>query len=195
MTEKQSTKSQCQSKSKSKKSKAKSVQKLKSDFYTRDVLEVAPELLGKLLVRKLPSGEILKYRITETEAYRGIEDTACHAKAGKTKRTSVMFEEGGCSYIYLCYGIHFLLNIVTSTSEIPQAALIRGVEGYNGPAKLTKAMQIGKELNAVDLTESDELWIEDDGFAAEYITTKRIGIDYATEPYKSIEWRYVLKNR
>ncbi|WNY24656.1 DNA-3-methyladenine glycosylase [Methanolapillus millepedarum] len=170
-------------------------ERLESGFYTRDVLTVAPELLGKFLVRKLPSGELLKYRITETEAYRGVEDTACHAKAGKTKRTAVMFEEGGRSYIYLCYGIHYLLNIVTGEREVPQAALIRGVDGFDGPAKLTKAMQIGKELNAIDLTESDEMWIEDDGFVPEFFTTKRIGINYATEPYKSIEWRYVLKNK
>ena len=145
-----------------------SSQRLNADFYRRDVLEVAPDLIGKLLVRKLPTGEELKYRITETEAYRGEEDTGCHAKAGKTNRTVVMYGPGGRTYIYLCYGIHHLINAVTGKEGQPQAALIRGVEGYNGPAKLTKAMKITKELNDTDLTTSDEIWIEDDG-------TKQIG--------------------
>lgn len=164
--------------------------RLGSDFYARDVLEVAPDLIGKLLVRRLPSGEELRYRITETEAYRGEEDTGCHAKAGKTKRTETLYLKGGHTYIYLCYGVHYLINAVTGREEQPQAALIRGVEGYDGPGRLTKAMQITKELNAVDLTASDEIWIEDDGAIPEYVTGKRIGIDYADEYYRNIEWRF-----
>ncbi|WNY26869.1 DNA-3-methyladenine glycosylase [Methanolapillus ohkumae] len=168
--------------------------RLGSEFYRQDVLTVAPSLLGKILARKLPDGTVLRYRILETEAYRGMEDTACHAKAGKTKRTAVMFSDGGHAYIYLCYGIHHLLNIVTGGQENPQAALIRSVEGFDGPAKLTKAMNITKALNEIDLTKSDELWIEDDGCRPEFITTKRIGINYATEPYRSIEWRFVVQS-
>ena len=167
-----------------------SAKRLNSDFYMRDVLTVAPELIGKILVRRLDSGEKLCYRITETEAYRGEEDTGCHAKAGKTNRTKIMYEKGGCTYIYLCYGIHHLINVVTGSEEQPQAALIRGVEGYNGPARLTKAMKITKDLNAVDLTISEDIWIEEDGTKPEYITGKRIGIDYADEYYKNIEWRF-----
>jgi DNA-3-methyladenine glycosylase len=168
------------------------MQKINKSFYTQDVLVVAPLLLGKILVRKLNNGEVLKYRITETEAYKGEEDTACHARAGKTNRTYIMYEEGGRAYIYLCYGMHYLLNVVTGKKDDPQAVLIRGIEGYEGPAKLTKVMDIDKRLNNVDLTQSEEIWIEDDGYRPSYKTAKRIGIDYATEPYKSIEWRFII---
>ncbi|MCL2859641.1 MAG: DNA-3-methyladenine glycosylase [Oscillospiraceae bacterium] len=165
--------------------------KLDKNFYIQDALTVAPQLIGKILVRKLKNGEIIKHRITETESYCGEEDTACHARAGKTKRTAIMYEQGGFAYIYLCYGVHYMLNVVTGEKEHPQAVLIRGVEGYNGPGKLTKAMNIGKELNGIDLVDSDEIWIEDDGYVTSYTTSKRIGIDYATEPYKSMEWRFI----
>jgi DNA-3-methyladenine glycosylase len=167
--------------------------RLNKDFYIQDVLIVAPNLIGKILVRKLPDGDILRYRITEAEAYRGEEDTACHAHAGKTKRTAILYKEGGCTYIYLCYGMYYLLNVVTGKECEPQAALIRGVEGFGGPGKLTKALKIDKSLHDIDLTTSNDMWIEDDGFKAEYTKTKRVGIDYATEPYKSIEWRFVMK--
>lgn len=109
------------------------MKRLDKNFYTQNVLTVAKALIGKLLVRKLDNGEILKYRITETEAYRGEEDTACHACHGKTPRTIILYEEGGVAYVYMCYGIHFLLNVVTGNKEEPQAALIRGIEEYNGP--------------------------------------------------------------
>lgn len=165
-------------------------ERLKAAFYARDVLDVAPDLIGKILVRRLPTGEELRYRITETEAYRGEEDTGCHAKSGKTNRTAPMYEAGGRTYVYLCYGIHYLINAVTGEAGRPQAALLRGVEGYYGPARLTKAMQITKDLNNVDLTTSDEIWIEDDGTAPDYVTGKRIGIDYADDFYRNIEWRF-----
>lgn len=167
--------------------------KLDKNFYEKDVLEVAPLLIGKILVRKLDDGNILKSRITETEAYRGEEDSACHARFGLTKRTEVLYGDGGYTYIYLCYGIHYLLNFVTGQRGIPQAVLIRGIEDYDGPGKLTKFLNIDKNLNHINLCDSDKLWIEDDGKEFEYYKTKRIGIDYASEPYKSIEWRYVIK--
>lgn len=170
--------------------KRRAPKRLESDFYMRDVLQVAPDLIGKILVRRLPTGDELRCRITETEAYRGEEDTGCHAKAGKTKRTETLYMKGGYTYVYLCYGVHFLVNVVTGAEEQPQAALIRGVEDCYGPGRLTKAMQITKELNAVDLTVSDEIWIEDDGAMPEYVTGKRIGIEYADEHYRNIEWRF-----
>jgi DNA-3-methyladenine glycosylase len=167
--------------------------KLTSKFYTQDALTVAPLLIGKLLVRRLDNGELLKYRITETEAYCGEEDTACHAKAGKTNRTITLYEKGGHAYVYLCYGMHHLFNVVTGEKDKPQAVLIRAIEGYTGPGKLTKVMNITKKLNGIDLTISEYLWIEDDGYQADYITDKRVGIDYATEPYKSALWRFIIK--
>lgn len=168
--------------------------KLKLDFYLQDALVVGPLLIGKLLVRRFDNGNIIRYRITETEVYRGEEDSACHARFGKTNRTALLYNRGGYAYIYLCYGIHYLFNVVTGPEDSPQAVLIRGVENYNGPGKLTKGMLIDKSLNGFDLTVSDQIWIEDDGYLPNYETSKRIGIDYATEPYKSIEWRYIMKD-
>ncbi len=154
--------------------------------------KLAPYLLGKLLCRKA-FGYILKYRITETECYCGEEDTACHAHKGKTDRTKVLYERGGTSYVYLCYGIHSLFNVVSGVEGHPEAVLIRGVEGFDGPGKLTKAMKIDKALNGVDMTVSDELWIEDDGYKCKYVRDKRVGIDYATPKYRDILWRYIVR--
>ena len=167
--------------------------RLKKDFYKNNCLYVAPNLLGKILVRKYSDGKVERYKITETEAYNGEEDTACHARFGKTKRNEVMYNEGGVTYIYLCYGIHYLLNVVTGQTNYPEAVLIRGIEKYDGPGKLTKALNITKELNNIDLSISDELWIEDNNEKLEYITTHRIGIDYADEYYKNINWRFLIK--
>ncbi len=166
--------------------------RLTKSFYKQDALTLAPLLLGKLLVRRLKDGKIVKYRITETEIYFGKEDSACHARVGKTNRTYLLYKQGGSAYIYLCYGLHYLLNIVTGERNHPEAVLIRGIEEHNGPAKLTKFLEIDNTLNGIDLSTSKELWLEDDGYTPKYITTKRIGIDYASEPYKSIEWRYVI---
>lgn len=166
--------------------------KLDLNFYSNDVLEVAPLLIGKILVRKLDNGQVLRYRITETEAYRGEEDTACHARFGKTKRTSILYEQGGYAYVYLCYGIHYLFNVVTGPKDHPQAVLIRGIEGYDGPGKLTKRLEIDAEINGLDLVNSNELWIEDDGYKPKFKRTKRVGIDYATKEYRNKLWRFIM---
>ena len=167
--------------------------RLGRDFYTKDVLDVAPALLGKLLCRKAEGGEVMKYRITETEAYRGEDDTACHASKGKTSRTSVMWDKGGTVYVYLCYGMHNMLNIVTGTKGEPQAVLIRGIETADGPGKLTKKLSIERRHNGADVVFSDELWIEDDGFTPENINTSpRIGIDYADEKDRLRPWRFYI---
>lgn len=160
------------------------------DMYKLTSVELSPKLLGKVLCRRLGT-EILKCRITETEAYYSQLDTACHAHKGKTNRTKVMYEEGGLAYVYLCYGIHWMLNVVTGEKEIPQAVLIRGVEGYNGPGKLTKFLSIDGSLNGENLIFSDKLWIEDDNFMCSFKATKRIGIDYATDEYRNKLWRFV----
>ena len=106
-------------------------------FFHRECLEVARDLVGKVLVHCC-GDEIRRLRITETEAYCGISDTACHASKGKTKRTEVLWMEAGTVYLYLCYGMHWLLNIVTGEENDPQAVLIRACEGADGPGKLTK---------------------------------------------------------
>lgn len=169
------------------------MKRLELDFYLQDALEVAPLLIGKILVRKLDDGTILRQRITETEIYRGEEDTACHARFGKTKRSEPLYKQGGITYVYLCYGVHYLLNVVTGNKEEPQAILIRTTEDYNGPGKLTKALKINKEFNEIDLTTSTQLWIEDDHKLVSYTTNKRVGIDYATDYYKNINWRFIIK--
>ena len=165
--------------------------RLGADFYRRDALIVAPALLGKILVSCPGEEPALRCRITETEAYCGESDAACHARAGKTARTAVMYRPGGLTYIYLCYGIHSLLNVVTGAAGEPQAVLIRAGEGLGGPGKLTKALRIGTRLNQADLTCSDRLWIEDDGARPAYRTDSRVGIGYAAEPYKSAPWRFI----
>ena len=156
---------------------------------------MAPSLIGKLLCRKIVvNGQesVIKLRITETECYFGEDDTACHAHKGKTERTKIMYHSGGVAYVYLCYGIHSLLNIVSGPEDFPEAVLIRGVEGYNGPGKLTKALAIDRSLNGEELMTSERMWLEDDGFSASYTIGKRIGIDYATEEYRDILWRYTM---
>lgn len=168
--------------------------RLQKDFFIRDVLEVAPDLLGKILVRKFDDGSIKRFVITEVEAYKGKEDLACHASKGRTPRTEIMYHEGGHVYVYLIYGMYWMLNFVTESKDIPQAVLIRGIDGFDGPGKLTKNLQIDKSFYGEDLISSKRLWIESAKDAAEIKikTTPRIGIDYAGEIYKNKLWRYVL---
>jgi len=170
------------------------LKRLKREFFSRDVLEVAPDLPGKSMIVGLSNGSAGRYMITEVEAYRGIEDRACHACKGRTRRTEIMYHEGGHLYIYLIYGMYWMLNIVTGSENDPQAVLIRGVENYNGPGKLTKSLGIDKSFNGEDLVVSDRMWIEDIGFSPEIKTGPRIGIDYAGEYWKSRPWRYYINN-
>ena len=167
--------------------------RLGSKYLSQPATVLAPELLGKLLCRRTKDG-ILKYRIMETECYYSEADTACHASKGKTDRTKILYEKGGTSYVYLCYGMHSLFNVVAGVEGHPEAVLIRGVTGFNGPGKLTKAMEITRELNGVDMVTSKELWLEDDGCKPEYIVAKRVGIDYATPEYRDILWRFIVND-
>jgi len=137
--------------------------RLTIDFYTRDVLEVAPALLGKQLVRLMPGGETVCFIITETEAYRGTDDLACHASKGITPRTKVMFEQGGLLYMYLVYGMHWMLNVVTSVQGDPQAVLVRGVEEVPGPGRVTRRLGLDRSFNEENLLQSDRIWIEETG--------------------------------
>jgi DNA-3-methyladenine glycosylase len=169
------------------------IKRLSRNFYTRDVLHVAPELIGKMLAIRSEKEIVQKFVITETEAYRGITDKACHASKGRTPRNDVMFREGGRLYIYFIYGMYWMLNIVTGDENEPQAALIRGIEGYNGPGKLTKILGINKSFYGIDLTSSNRIWVEDTGISPSIKTGSRIGIDYAAEPWKSKPWRYFME--
>ena len=161
-------------------------------FFNRNCLEVSRDLVGKVLVRKTDSGDI-KLRITETESYMGEADTACHAHKGRTKRTEVMYMKAGTIYVYLCYGMHWLLNIVTGDVDDPQAVLIRACEDFEGPAKLTRKLMIDGDFNRKDITECDDLYIEDDGFQCEVVTDTRVGINYASEEDRLKLWRFIMK--
>lgn len=166
--------------------------KLSRDFFDRDVLDVASELVGKILVRKFPDGTELRLRIVETEAYRGEDDKACHAHKGRTPRTETMYMQAGTIYVYLIYGMYWMLNIVTEKENIPQAILIRCLDGYNGPGKLTKVLKIDKKFNKEDICNNEYLYVIDDGYKANIITKPRVGIDYAGEEWANKEWRFVM---
>lgn len=168
------------------------MKKLDKEFFKKDCLEVAPQLIGKILVSNI-NGEQIRVRITETEAYRGEEDTACHAHKGKTKRTQVLYMEGGTVYVYLCYGMHWLLNVVTGDEDSPQAVLFRGGEGCSGPGKLTKKLKITGEFNKSTFVNNSMLWIEDDEENYDYYTDKRVGISYADQIDIDRMWRFILK--
>lgn len=168
---------------------------LDENFFHRDVLEVAPDLVGKLIVRTFDDGSEVALRITETEAYRGEEDTACHASKGKTERTKILYGKSGTIYVYLCYGMHWLMNAVTGEAGQPQAVLFRACDVYNGPAKLTKKLGIDKSFNGESFCGNSRIRIEDDGCRPEIETLPRVGIDYATPEYRDIPWRFADKNR
>lgn len=165
--------------------------RLDYDFFHRACLDVARDLVGKVLVHKTPEGE-LRLRISETEGYCGTADTACHAHKGRTKRTEVLYAQAGTVYIYLCYGMHWLLNVVTGEKEEPQAVLIRACVDANGPGKLTKALGITGQLNGTSIV-SDELWIENDGFYCDVRTDKRVGIGYASQEDQDRLWRFIME--
>lgn len=166
--------------------------RISRDFYLRDVLEVAPELPGKNLVMKMSGGSEGIFRITDVEAYRGAEDRACHACRGRTSRTEIMYHEGGRLYIYLIYGMYWMLNIVTGEKDNPQAVLIRGLDSYPGPGILTRSLGIDRSYYGEDLSLSQRIWIEDPDLISEIKTGKRIGIDYAGDYWKDRPWRYYL---
>ena len=167
---------------------------LSAEFFARDCLQAAPELTGKYLCRRLPDGTVLSLQILETEAYRGEEDTACHAHRGRTRRTEVLYGPPGVLYVYLCYGIHSLLNVITGKEEEPQGVLIRSCRGAEGPGKLTKALKIDSSLNRLSLSDpSAPVWFEDRGVPGTFTTAPRVGIGYASEADRLLPWRFILK--
>lgn len=190
--------------------------KLPQSFYRqKNVCSVAKALIGKVLVTSF-NGIATAGRIVETEAYNGITDKASHAWSGRrTKRTETMYAAGGVSYVYLCYGIHHLFNVVTNEAEVPHAVLLRSVEPLlgietmmertgkpkpdytltRGPGNMSRALGIQVKHNAISL-HSEELFIADDGFIVKpshIIATPRIGVDYAGED-AMLPYRFILKN-
>ena len=167
--------------------------RLPKSFFQREVLEVAPKLLGKIIVRKLNNGKVIKFIITEVEAYSGDGDLACHASKGKTTRTDVMFRDGGVVYVYLIYGMYWMLNIVTGKENDAAAVLIRGIEGISGPGRVGKALQLDKSFYGENLFTSERIWIENAVPVNKFSTSPRIGINYAGEPWISKPWRFLMK--
>ena len=194
---------------------------ISKDFYNRSALDVAKDLLGKVLVREV-DGKVLKGKIVETEAYIGSIDKACHAYNGRrTKRTEILYEDAGVSYIYFIYGLYHCFNVVTNKKDIAEAVLIRGIEPINGldyisnirynkkydeltkaqlkkltngPSKLCLAYLLNKDLNAVKLYEKGQVYITDENNEEfEIVESKRIGIDYAEEA-KDFLWRFYIKD-
>ncbi len=168
--------------------------RLPKEFFTRDVLKVAPELIGKYLAVSSGKGNLSRFMITETEAYRGDGDEACHASRGRTARTEVMYQEGGRIYVYFVYGMHWMLNFVTGKKDDPQAVLIRGIEGFNGPGRVTKALKIDRTYYGEDLITSNRIWVEDAGIKPVIKTGPRIGINYAGNIWKNKPWRFFYNN-
>jgi len=166
--------------------------RLERGFFERDVLEVAPLLLSKVLAIKPGDNCITRFRITETEAYRGEEDLACHASKGRTPRTEIMYHEGGRLYVYLVYGMYWMLNVVTGEENNPQAVLIRGLEDCTGPGRVTRRLGIDRSYYGEDLTSSERIWIEDSEIITDFKTGPRVGINYAGEYWKSRPWRYFI---
>lgn len=169
--------------------------RLPLNFFLLDVLEVAPSLLGKQLVRRFDDGRMVRYRITEVEAYRGTEDRACHASKGRTPRTEVMFQQGGAVYVYLIYGQYWLLNLVTGLDGDASAVLIRGVEGFSGPGRVGRELQLDRSFYGESLIDSPRIWVEDADPVASFKTSKRIGVDYAGEEWAGKMWRFYISRQ
>lgn len=167
---------------------------LDQKFFDRDVLKVAPELIGKIIIREFEDGSIKRFRITQTEAYRGENDKACHASKGRTPRTEIMYHQPGTIYVYLIYGMYWMLNFVTEKPNDPQAVLIRAIEGYNGPGKLSKILQIDKSFNDQTIVNNQRIKLFDDLYQPEIITAPRIGVDYAGKIWSQKPWRFIDKN-
>ncbi len=169
--------------------------KLERSFYLRPTLQVARDLVGKFLVHNI-GDKIYAAQITETEAYCGPDDLACHGRFGRTKANEVLFWPGGHAYVYLIYGMYYMLNITTENEGYPSAVLLRALDypRADGPGKLCRAFHITKEKhNGMEVT-GDALWIEDRGLHPKAIRGKRIGVDYAG-PWAKRPWRFRLAPR
>lgn len=163
-------------------------------FFMASATELAPRLLGKYLCRRV-GDTVLRCRITETECYFGEEDTACHAHHGRTARTDTLYLPGGATYVYLCYGIHSLLNLVTGPEGHPEAVLIRGIEGASGPGRVTKKLHVTCADNRLPLTKASGIWVEDDGAPPPAFSAgPRVGVDYADPADRERPWRFMIEN-
>jgi DNA-3-methyladenine glycosylase len=157
---------------------------LTREFFDRPADRVARELLGAMLVVRAADGGLIRRFVFETEAYLGAHDLACHGSRGLTKRNATMFGPAGHWYVYLCYGMHWMLNIVTGREGVPAAVLIRGVGEHVGPGRLTKALGIDRSFDGRLATRRAGLWLEAGEIAVPrrlIERTPRIGVGYAGE--------------
>ncbi len=169
--------------------------RLQQIFYNHDALEVAVQLLGKVLVRQFPDGTQMRVVITETEAYYGEKDLGCHASKGRTPRTEVMYWPGGFVYVYLIYGMYQLLNIVTGPENHPEAVLIRSTNKTSGPGRTGKLLALDKSFYGENLLTSERIWIEEGSQTnVNYSSASRIGIDYAGSEWSKKPWRFTLNS-
>lgn len=163
----------------------------------RKTVALARGLLGKYVVRRSADGTEEARMIIETEAYHGEGDRACHARFGRTPRTEVMYAAGGCWYVYLCYGLHSLLNLVVGPADFPAAILIRGVEGAVGPGRVTRALAVDRSFNAQPaLRPSAGLWLEDRGIIVPRRAIEalpRVGVEYAGPVWAAKPWRFRVR--
>ncbi len=168
---------------------------LGKDFFEKKTLDIAQNLLGKYLVRHV-NGKVIAEKITEVEVYVGKHDLASHSSKGKTKRTKVMFGEAGTLYVYLVYGMYWMLNIVTEEKDYPAAVLIRSTEHFKGPGVLTRELKITGKLNNKTASRKNGLWFED---REEKISLKnikrmpRIGVAYAGPIWSKKKYRFLIK--
>ena len=166
-----------------------------AEFLRGDSVKIARALLGAKLCRRCSDGRIVHLPITETEAYDGFEDRASHAFKGRTNRTEVMFGDAGFWYVYLCYGVHWMLNIVTRPSGYPAAVLLRGAGSWDGPGKLTKGLSIDQTFNRRPAATETGLWLEWSSEKIEHsrvAALPRVGVDYAGPLWKAKPWRFRL---
>lgn len=169
------------------------MKKLEKQFYAQNAVDLAVSLLGKTLVRVFDDGNVVRYKITTTEAYSGEEDKACHASKGRTPRTEVMFHEGGKVYVYLIYGMYWMLNVVAGEENYPQAVLVCGIDAVRGSGRVGRELKMDKSFYGEKLTESERIWIEDSSDNPEFIAKTRVGVDYAGE-WKDKLWRFEVVN-
>ncbi len=166
-------------------------------FFDRPADVVARELLGSWLVTRTERGGSVRHAIFETEAYLGGHDLACHGSKGMTARNAVMFGPAGRWYVYLCYGMHWMLNVVTGAEGVPAAVLIRGAGAFTGPGRLTRGLGITKSFNGLPVGRSAGLWLARSGCEVprRFITrTPRIGVGYAGA-WAEKPLRYVVDQR
>jgi DNA-3-methyladenine glycosylase len=171
------------------------MERLMTDFYKQDAVTLAGKLLGKVLVRISEDGTVNRYIITETEAYFGAEDLACHASKGRTRRTEILYSQGGYLYVYLIYGMYWMLNIVTGAENHPEAVLIRGINELIGSGKVGRKLEIDKSFYGENLITSNRIWLENAPDMTDFLTAPRIGIDYAGDVWKNKNWRFLLKTK